>query len=85
MFNKNNYLEKFRTDKWSNLTFEERLTALQDLENTLAKKQGRHPRRVEADCFKSSVAGYYINTDSSHIHINPNYLNSTDNSFNVNQ
>jgi len=66
------YVENLRADRWELLNFTERLKALQELENELAKQRGDEPCLVVGGDLGENNLGRYIpsNTGSGTIQIN---------------
>ena len=53
--------ELYRADKWATLSREERLDALQELENRAADELGNQPCEIRTEEMSGSTYGYYIN------------------------
>jgi hypothetical protein len=53
--------ELYRSDMWSNLSYEERLDALQELENRTAEELGNQPCEVRTEEMNGAMYGYYCN------------------------
>lgn len=68
----------FHTSNWRKLSFEERLEALQMLENDYAKKQGRAPRIVEAEKMEGLEYMGYYNPKQDLIKINEDHVKRDD-------
>lgn len=64
--------ELFRADTWSGLSREERLDALQELENRAAEELGNQPCEIRTERMNGSTYGYYSN---GQITINENLIN----------
>lgn len=73
-------MDDFLTKNWNKLSENERLDALQYLENQIAVEEGRKPRQVfPDDRLGKGECGYYEESDSTHIYINRDYLQSSKN------
>ncbi|QKG83373.1 hypothetical protein GXN76_02065 [Kroppenstedtia pulmonis] len=71
-------LDRFHLSHWKDLSFEERLKALQDLEHHYAKEQGREPRNVESEKIPGlNYMGYY-DPSQDIIKINEDHIKQDD-------
>lgn len=62
----------YRSDMWSNLSREEKLEALQELENRTAEELGNHPCEVCTEKMNGAMYGYY---SSGQIVVNESLIN----------
>ena len=75
-------LKKFETQTWRHLKFNERLDALQKLEDRMAQEQGRAKRTVDAtEELNKDVAGAFDKTYPDYIHVNKHFLTSSGNNL----
>lgn len=71
------YLEQFKSDKWDNLSYSERISALQQAENAQAAKQGRPARKVKGVDMEPGVRGHYNMNYPEYIQVNRDMVNAS--------
>ena len=80
MTNYNDALQSLSTEKWNQLSVQEKLDALQAVENEVASREGRAPCKVQGQYIQSDgrgiTLGYYSRTDRT-ITINTEQLESS--------
>jgi hypothetical protein len=73
----NYYQDIFHTSNWEEATYEEKLAALQTLENDYAARQGRPPCKIQPEELDPEEIGYYYEK-TNEILINKDLLNGLD-------
>lgn len=74
------YIE-FETSMWSKMSHDQRVDALQGLENSMAAEQGRPPRNIKASDLPPTRRGQYSPKDPSNLQVNNSLINSSDGNY----